>query len=114
MKGLASPSWEGFKVKPSQQTPSLVLFVCYASWRGPGLGLVVWGKWRQGRGRSEGWVADTASVLADFLEEAAGSSWVLRPFQQRWGRLGSYQRRSLPQASPPPVGLPASGPGPGE
>lgn len=77
MKGLASPSWEGFKVKASQRTPSLVLFVCHASWRGHGLGLVVWGKWRQGRGRSEGWVADTASVLAGCLEEAAGSSWVL-------------------------------------
>ena len=44
MKGLAFPSSKlEFKVKPSQWTPSLMLFVSYTSWSGPGLGLMVWG-----------------------------------------------------------------------
>lgn len=74
MKRLALPSSKlEFKVKPSQRSPSLMFFVSYTSWSGPGLGLVVWGTGSRARGGSERWVVDTTSVLARFLEEATGS-----------------------------------------
>lgn len=89
--------------EPKPWIPSPVLFVSRTSWGG----MWPWpGRWSQGRvGRTEGWVVDTASVLAGFPGEVAvqvGSGGLPSGAGIGWGLTRappSCRHRLLPSGS---------------
>lgn len=90
-EGPCFTQWEVFRVWTQTQVGGLLVqrsLSVTAVGGGPGRGSGVQGSGGGAWGRSEGWVVDMASVLAGFRGEVAGSSWILRPFQQSgvsWG-----------------------------